>query len=102
VRRKLAGELAGVASQGVFWVTPKPLSRDQRRVVLFVELHWRQYDRGPSWRALRQALGITRARCAFLLHALRARGAIVFIDDRPGSLRATPAGVRAAIEREGA
>jgi hypothetical protein len=79
----------------------KPLGRTERKLVLLVELYRRQHGVGPSWTLLGRSLGVERLKLYYVLSGLRAKGALEWRDgwEGRGSISATPAGVRAALQR---
>ena len=77
---------------------PAALTVDERRAVLAVELLTRRDGRAPTWAELRLAAGIGGDRLPRTLHRLRRAGMLTFALE-PRSLRATPAGLRAALGR---
>ncbi len=76
----------------------RPLTPDERRIIVFTEVYARRNYAGPPWATVRRALELDRRHLSFVLVGLKRRGLVAF-DESPGSLRATSRGLAAAVGR---
>ncbi len=77
----------------------RPLSANERKAVLMVEIYRRQHGAAPTWTVIREAVGIERRKFVWLMLGLRKKGCLDFSDDTPGSTRTTPPGIAQAMNQ---
>jgi hypothetical protein len=66
--------------------------------LIAVELYRRQHGRGPVWFEMRRALGLDWYEMTQVAWELRRNG-LLYFSQETRSIRTTPAGLRAALER---
>lgn len=79
-------------------IAERPIGVKRRKILLIIALSVDERGEAPPWSAMRNAIGVDRAKFQRLMGALRRDGLATW-SGKPGSARVTPAGLEQALRK---